>query len=133
MKRCTRCGICRPVADFTRQATSADGFGVYCKACRYEYRKQWESENRQHKRAYQNEWIAKNRPRVNESARNRRLRNLDLYKQRMREAMARGQREMRDWYAAALLGVPNSPEFKPLIEAKRNHVLVKRAIKEKST
>jgi hypothetical protein len=34
MKKCLRCGEDKPVREFTRRKSSADGFGSYCKSCR---------------------------------------------------------------------------------------------------
>jgi hypothetical protein len=33
MKRCTKCGQSRPLNEFSKHSTCADGYGVYCRKC----------------------------------------------------------------------------------------------------
>jgi len=38
MKKCSKCGIEKPLSEFNKNKTTKDGFQFYCKVCRLEYR-----------------------------------------------------------------------------------------------
>src|SRR5688572_21806464 len=56
MKRCTRCKVEKPAADFTVMAHAADGLHFHCRACIAERR----IADREKRRLYNIEWAAKN-------------------------------------------------------------------------
>ena len=47
MKTCTKCGITRPLSDFTRDKQRPDGLRPSCKDCKAEWRRKHYSENRE--------------------------------------------------------------------------------------
>ena len=59
MKRCTKCQAEKPLADFVRDKRQAGGFGSWCKACAYEYRRAWAKRNPEAVRASKQRWNRK--------------------------------------------------------------------------
>lgn len=41
VKKCTKCGEEKQLTEFCRQRKSPDGLRYQCKACAYEYHRQW--------------------------------------------------------------------------------------------
>lgn len=40
-KRCSKCGETKGYHDFPKDRTRADGYGIYCKPCRYAKTAEW--------------------------------------------------------------------------------------------
>ena len=68
-KRCSKCGIEKDESEFSKNGSSADGFGYRCKECNQETTKAW---YRKCGRAYHAEWKSKNREKIREQQRERR-------------------------------------------------------------
>ena len=50
IKFCGRCRLCKPHSEFTRQASSPDGFYYYCKLCRKDLRAATAERDREYQR-----------------------------------------------------------------------------------
>lgn len=53
MKRCTQCGVIKPLAEFYKSANGKDGRMATCKQCKREYAKRYREVNREEIAAYQ--------------------------------------------------------------------------------
>lgn len=51
MKKCTRCGSEKTVAEFNRNRTSKDGLQTRCKSCQIEANREWSHRNPEARRA----------------------------------------------------------------------------------
>lgn len=47
MKRCTKCGVVKPVSEFSKNRTCKDGYHSHCKECGVEYRRIYYRANRE--------------------------------------------------------------------------------------
>lgn len=56
MKHCTKCKSIKPLFDFTKDKTKADGLSSNCKICK----KMWKEQNKQWIAQYHENWIASN-------------------------------------------------------------------------
>jgi len=59
-KACKKCGVTRPLTDFSRNKRFRDGRERRCKVCRSQAFAEWRVENIEKRREYQREWYAKN-------------------------------------------------------------------------
>jgi hypothetical protein len=57
MKRCTKCGEEKPLAEFSRARSRKDGRAAHCKACV----RRWRQENAEHLAEYHRRWQRANR------------------------------------------------------------------------
>jgi 5-methylcytosine-specific restriction endonuclease McrA len=57
-KQCPRCSEWKPLADFNRAATRADGHDVYCRDCMSEKHRRYNAENRERRTAKAREFRA---------------------------------------------------------------------------
>lgn len=53
MKRCTKCGVLKPLSDFSKQASQKDGIKPQCKACDKIYTDKYHADHREHRKSYQ--------------------------------------------------------------------------------
>lgn len=56
MKKCNVCGQSKPLDEFYKNATYADGHEGRCKECRKKYQVEWREENRDEHRQYSREY-----------------------------------------------------------------------------
>jgi hypothetical protein len=83
LRKCTRCKLIRPIAEFNRSNTQKAGYQIYCRDCKAEYKRAWWKKNPEKGREGRRKNYAKNRE--NEIAvvirRNRQLRReaMDAY------------------------------------------------------
>lgn len=61
MKRCTKCGVSRPLLMFYKDVGGADGLRSQCKICEAKRNKEWHASNRERHIAAVNEWRAAHR------------------------------------------------------------------------
>ena len=47
MKKCTKCGVEKPLSSFTKNSKRIDGCGSYCLLCKKAYDKIWEQNNQE--------------------------------------------------------------------------------------
>lgn len=51
MKKCTKCGVEKPLSEFHKNKKSKDGLSSYCKSCSSIYGKEWLKQNWEKRRA----------------------------------------------------------------------------------
>lgn len=104
MKRCTKCGEQKPLAEFNRDSSRKSGYHPWCKPCARKRRSGWYDENRDSNLTYQARWREKNRERKREYDRAYRQANLD--ERRAKDAAYRLENaekidaRIRSWLAA---------------------------------
>jgi hypothetical protein len=65
LKRCTKCGEEKPLAEFSRARSRKDGRAAHCKGCV----RRWQQENAEHMADYHRRWQQANVGRKREAAR----------------------------------------------------------------
>lgn len=85
MKTCARCGIKKPLEQFTKDRQKRDGLRSYCKACKGAADAIWRKDNKAVRSRYWKEYRAKNAEQVTEWNRQWAAKNRD-------KVRARGQR-----------------------------------------
>lgn len=131
MKRCTKCGQSKPLADFGKHKQGRDGLRPSCKSCRREEGRAWREANPE----YLREYYQTNKEHLNNSARE----YYQINKKRMRAAMQRyyqaNKEQMLEYYHAYYQ--ENKAEYskKQRIwnhanpQAKKAHQAIKNALK----
>lgn len=66
-KRCSKCGVEKPLSEFHRYRRSQDGHKPHCKRCSLEYMSVYHKENAESGRRRAREWQANNKDRVRET------------------------------------------------------------------
>ena len=93
MKTCTKCGETKPLDDFHRNQSGADGRRSRCRECTAEYRRRYREENLDKVMEYQRRWREENRDKVLDYRRRYQEENRDKELERMR----RWREENRDY------------------------------------
>lgn len=93
MKTCTKCGETKPLDDFHRNRSRADGRHSRCRECATEYRRRYYEKNRDKEREYQRGYRESNRDKLREYERQWRDENRDKALERQR----RYYKENRDY------------------------------------
>ena len=88
MKTCTKCGETKPLGDFHRDQSSADGRQARCRECAAEYRRRYYEKNRDKVRERNRRWREENRDKVRECDRRYREENRDKALERRRRYLA---------------------------------------------
>ena len=96
MKTCTKCGETKPLDDFHRDQSKADGRNTWCRECAAEYRRRYYEENRDKALERQRRYREENRDKVRECQRRWREENRDKVLERQR----RWREENRDYRRA---------------------------------
>lgn len=92
MKRCSKCGECKPLDDFRRDARRKDGRHSYCKECNRAHFARWAAAHPERRRTADARWLAANRERKREynaryrAANRERRREYDVHYQRHHRA-----------------------------------------------
>jgi len=84
MKKCSKCGIQKPLSDFNKNKSKNDGLGTECKPCARQNLKKWQSENPEKQKANKKKWYKNNLNKVRTQSKNWRENNPDRYKVHMR-------------------------------------------------
>jgi Recombination endonuclease VII len=50
MKKCSKCGVQKPLSEFTKKKTNKDGFDLWCKYCKSAAHKNWIQSNQPQKK-----------------------------------------------------------------------------------
>ena len=82
MKTCTKCGITRPLSDFTRDKQRPDGLRPSCKDCKAKWSSKYYSENRAVIREYQAKYRTANREEAKRASRDWYVRNQETARER---------------------------------------------------
>ena len=112
MKTCTKCGETKPLDDFHRQRSSADGRKAWCRECAAESKRRWYEENRDKVLGYDRRYYEENRDKVLESKRRwyeenrdkvleRKRRYHEENRDKVRQRRRRWQEENLDYHRAA--------------------------------
>ena len=97
MKTCTKCGETKPLDDFYRDRSRADGRNPRCRECTAEYGRRYYEENRDKELERNRKWREENRDKERERDRRYREENRDKDRERQR----RWWEENRDYHRAA--------------------------------
>ena len=92
VKRCSGCGVVKPLGDFYRDRTKPDGRVSRCKECRSAYKRRYYEENRDKIAERSRRYYEENRDKVMERHRRYREENRD----KVRECQRRWHEENRD-------------------------------------
>jgi hypothetical protein len=87
MKRCKKCNVLKPLAEFYEAKGARDGHRSECKVCSLAYRKRWYRNNRDRAISYVRAWQQANPDRVKAW----RVRNRDRRNEQMREIHLRNK------------------------------------------
>jgi hypothetical protein len=93
LKRCTKCGEAKPLAEFSRARSRKDGRAAHCKTCV----RRWQQENAEHLAEYHRRWQRANREKhraQDRRYRERKREDLD-YRERRRAQDRRGREKKR--------------------------------------
>jgi hypothetical protein len=63
-KECSRCHLVKPIGEFHHSKGRKDGHVCHCKTCRAEYKKKYDDNNRETKRAKSREYYKKNKEKI---------------------------------------------------------------------
>ena len=85
MKTCTKCGETKPLDDFYRKRSSADGRDSWCRECVAERSRRYHEENRDKERERSRRWREENRGKSMEYMRRWREENRDKERERQRQ------------------------------------------------
>lgn len=80
-KTCTKCGVEKPSAEFSKSKREKDGLYYYCKACIREYDKKRYEENREDVLEQNKEWREKNKEQMRECRKKWREENPHLHRE----------------------------------------------------
>lgn len=61
MKRCTKCGEEKPIAEFNRNRATRDGLFAHCRDCQSETKRKWYAANKEKAADYWSHWYADNK------------------------------------------------------------------------
>jgi 5-methylcytosine-specific restriction endonuclease McrA len=116
-KVCTRCGVTRPISEYSKRSRSADGLRHDCKPCAAAAQKAWYESNKERRAAAGKAWRESNKERV--AAINRAWRESN--KERV-AAMSKARREFNKERVAATRKAHrerNSEAYKFRVRARR--------------
>lgn len=60
-KRCTKCTLVKPLAEFGKDKYAKDGYTVHCKTCRCKATKRWQQTHIEYRSEYGRQWREDNR------------------------------------------------------------------------
>ena len=75
-KKCSKCGIEKPLEEFCKDKSRKDGYAYLCKVCHNAHTKEWHKKNPTYKVGY----VRKNRAKINEQQRERRRKNPEYHR-----------------------------------------------------
>ena len=105
MKTCNKCGETKPLDDFPRNRTKADGRGGWCRECDAEGRRRRYEENRDKERERNRRWREENRDKDRERQRRWREENRDY----LRAAALANKSELESMSAEMATVPPRTP------------------------
>lgn len=129
MKTCTKCGECKPLDTFSRQAKNKDGLSYYCKPCAYGCRKASAAKNAEHYREVARAY-AKQRRATDPLKRERKQIWRNKNPEKQREMNARASAAATPAYIAQRLRLPVATLTPDLLALKREQILNHRALKQ---
>jgi hypothetical protein len=88
MKRCSKCGIEKPLDEFQKRKASKDGYQSQCKVCRNKANKEHADKTREYQRKRTLRWYYQNRKRALANTRRNYEANQEKIKRRRRERYA---------------------------------------------
>jgi hypothetical protein len=112
-KKCSKCGLIKPVSEFNKHSQTKDGLQSICKQCQTEYNRQWRLKHPDYNQQYlianrekcnerKKQWRATNRKKINETNRRWYAANPEKYnklKQQWKAANPEKVRETKQrWY-----------------------------------
>ena len=87
MKKCTKCGVEKPLSEFNKNKSKKDGFGTECKPCAKQNLKKWLIKNPEKQKAIKKKWYENNKEAVYKQSRNWIKNNQESYKFHARKSL----------------------------------------------
>ena len=95
MKQCLQCKILKPIDDFYKNKTMADGHLNKCKSCFAEYKKKYWIENKEALKEYKKKHRAENQDHYKNYARNYREENIETIKEKEKERRIQNSEQIK--------------------------------------
>lgn len=96
-KKCNKCGVEKPHAEFSKRKSTKDGLNYTCKACNREYYKKWHEENKEYKREYDRKYCEENKEHRREYTKKWREKNPEYKKNWYEQNKEQALKSQKKW------------------------------------
>ncbi len=140
-KACTKCGVVKPLGDFSKEKIKKDGLQKYCKACNSTMAAKWRAENPEKVKAKAAKYHAENPEKVKAKNDKYRAENPEKMKaiaakyraenpEKVKAINTRNSVQLSNSYVAGILKIPASQAPPKILELKREAIAMKRISKK---